>query len=47
MKEDGEGAMRTIGSHTLCRSLLEARLVDRFRVVKYAPTVMNGPPGSS
>jgi riboflavin biosynthesis pyrimidine reductase len=27
--------MRTIGSLTLCRSLLEAGLVDRFRVVVF------------
>ena len=28
-------SMRTIGSLTLCRSLLEAGLVDRFRVVLF------------
>jgi dihydrofolate reductase len=33
MKRDGSGALRTLGSLTLCRSLLEAGLVDRFRVV--------------
>jgi dihydrofolate reductase len=33
MKEDGSHSLRTIGSLTLCRSLLEAGLVDRFRVV--------------
>jgi dihydrofolate reductase len=33
MKEDGTRSLRTIGSLTLCRSLLEAGLVDRFRVV--------------
>jgi len=27
--------MRTLGSVSLCRSLLEARLVDRFRVVVF------------
>jgi dihydrofolate reductase len=27
--------MRTIGSLTLCRSLMEAGLVDRFRVVVF------------
>ena len=27
--------MRTIGSLTLCRSLLNAGLVDRFRVVEF------------
>jgi dihydrofolate reductase len=33
MKQNGDRSMRTIGSLTLCRSLLEAGLVDRFRVV--------------
>jgi len=33
MKDSGEKPMRTIGSLTLSRSLLEAGLVDRFRVV--------------
>jgi dihydrofolate reductase len=33
MKNDGDRSMRTIGSLSLCRSLLEAGLVDRFRVV--------------
>jgi dihydrofolate reductase len=33
MKEDSDRSMRTIGSLTLCRSLLAAGLVDRFRVV--------------
>jgi dihydrofolate reductase len=33
MKEDGDRSMRTIGSLALCRSLLKAGLVDRFRVV--------------
>jgi dihydrofolate reductase len=33
MKAKGSRSMRTIGSLTLCRSLLEAGLVDRFRVV--------------
>jgi riboflavin biosynthesis pyrimidine reductase len=28
--------LRTIGSLTLCRSLLEAGLVDRFRVVVFS-----------
>jgi dihydrofolate reductase len=32
MKDGGATSMRTIGSLTLCRSLLEAGLVDRFRV---------------
>ena len=35
MKENGSESMRTIGSLTLCRSLLEAGLVDRFRVVVF------------
>ncbi|RAX18066.1 deaminase [Pseudarthrobacter sp. AG30] len=33
MKAAGTTSMRTIGSLTLCRSLLKAGLVDRFRVV--------------
>jgi dihydrofolate reductase len=35
MKQDGDTAMRTIGSLSLCRSLLAAGLVDRFRVVVF------------
>ena len=35
MKETGSTPMRTIGSLTLCRSLLNAGLVDRFRVVVF------------
>ena len=35
MKDEGTTPMRTIGSLTLCRSLLEAGLVDRFRVVVF------------
>ena len=35
MKETGTSPMRTIGSLTLCRSLLNAGLVDRFRVVVF------------
>ena len=35
MKAKGSKSMRTIGSLTLCRSLLEAGLVDRFRVVVF------------
>ena len=36
MKEDGDsGSLRTLGSLTLCRSLLKAGLVDRFRVVVF------------
>ncbi len=32
MKEEGAGILSTIGSVSLCRSLLRAGLVDRFRV---------------
>jgi dihydrofolate reductase len=35
MKTNGSESMRTIGSLTLCRSLLNAGLVDRFRVVVF------------
>jgi dihydrofolate reductase len=35
MKGAGKESMRTIGSLTLCRSLLSAGLVDRFRVVVF------------
>jgi dihydrofolate reductase len=35
MKETETTPMRTIGSVTLCRSLLTAGLVDRFRVVVF------------
>ncbi len=35
MKDKGIRSMRTIGSLTLCRSLLDAGLVDRFRVVVF------------
>jgi dihydrofolate reductase len=35
MKEAGDPSLRTLGSLTLCRSLLEAGLVDRFRVVVF------------
>jgi dihydrofolate reductase len=35
MKENGTQSMRTIGSVSLCRSLLSAGLVDRFRVVVF------------
>jgi dihydrofolate reductase len=35
MKVQGSKSMRTIGSLTLCRSLLKAGLVDRFRVVVF------------
>jgi dihydrofolate reductase len=35
MKEQGSGLLSTIGSISLCRSLLQAGLVDRFRVVMF------------
>jgi dihydrofolate reductase len=35
MKESGTESMRTMGSVSLCRSLLSAGLVDRFRVVVF------------
>jgi dihydrofolate reductase len=35
IKGDGSGIMSTIGSLSLCRSLLRAGLVDRFRVVMF------------
>jgi dihydrofolate reductase len=35
MKAEGSKSMRTIGSLTLCRSLLAAGLADRFRVVVF------------
>lgn len=41
MKADGDRSMRTIGSLTLCRALLTAGLVDRFRVVIF-PVITGG-----
>ena len=35
IKDHGTTSMRTLGSLTLCRSLLQAGLVDRFRVVVF------------
>ena len=35
MKDKGSRSMRTMGSLTLCRSLLKAGLADRFRVVVF------------
>ena len=35
MKRDGDSPLRTLGSVTLCRTLLAAGLVDRFRVVVF------------
>jgi dihydrofolate reductase len=41
MKDQAARPMRTIGSLTLCRSLLRADLVDRFRVVVF-PVITGG-----
>ena len=35
LKEEGSGILSTLGSISLCRSLLKAGLVDRFRVVVF------------
>jgi dihydrofolate reductase len=35
MKSDGSSPMRTMGSLSVCRALLKAGLVDRFRVVVF------------
>ena len=35
LKDDGAESMRTLGSLTLCRSLVAAGLVDRFRLVVF------------
>ena len=43
MKRDGDLPLRTLGSLTLARSLLVARLVDRFRLVVFP--VINGATG--
>ena len=43
MKQDGDNPLRTIGSLSLCRALLAAGLVDRFRVVVFP--VVNGASG--
>ena len=44
MKAAGSGLLTTIGSLSLCRSLLRAGLVDRFRVVMFP--VITGASGS-
>jgi dihydrofolate reductase len=44
MKADGPGILSTIGSLSLCRSLLRAGLVDRFRVAMFP--VITGATGS-
>jgi dihydrofolate reductase len=44
MKAEGSGILSTIGSLSLCRTLLRAGLVDRFRVVMFP--VITGATGS-
>jgi dihydrofolate reductase len=44
MKQEGNSPMTTLGSVSLCRSLLSAGLVDRFRVVIFP--VITGKTGS-
>lgn len=44
MKQDGATRLRTLGSLSLCRTLLAAGLVDRFRVVVFP--VITGKTGS-
>jgi dihydrofolate reductase len=44
MKADRPGLLSTIGSISLCSSLLQARIVDRFRVVMFP--VITGATGS-
>src|SRR5262245_28408372 len=44
MKDEGSGVLSTIGSLSLCRSLLQGGLVDRFRVVMFP--VITGATGS-
>jgi dihydrofolate reductase len=44
MKDEGSNHMTTLGSLSLCRSLLNAGLVDRFRVVVFP--VITGRTGS-
>lgn len=41
LRAEGTRGLRTIGSLTLCRSLLKAGLVDRFRVVVF-PVITGG-----
>jgi dihydrofolate reductase len=43
LKQDGDVRLRTIGSLSLCRTLLTAGLVDRYRVVVFP--VVNGATG--
>jgi dihydrofolate reductase len=42
MKDSSSQSMRTIGSLNLCRSLLKAGLVDRYRVVVFPVITGNG-----
>jgi len=44
MKQEGDSPLTTLGSVSLCRSLLKAGLVDRFRVVVFP--VITGATGS-
>jgi dihydrofolate reductase len=44
MKQEGDRPLTTLGSLSLCRSLLKAGLVDRFRVVVFP--VITGSTGS-
>ncbi len=44
LKDEGSGVLSTLGSVSLCRSLLRAGLVDRFRVVMFP--VITGETGS-
>lgn len=44
LKQHGDVELRTLGSPTLCRSLLLAGLVDRYRVVVFP--VVNGATGA-
>ena len=46
MKDERRQSMRTIGSLTLCRSLLNAGLVDRFRVVVFPVITGSHRPGA-
>lgn len=43
LKDESDLPLRTLGSNSLCRSLLEAGLVDRYRVVVFP--VVNGATG--
>ena len=43
MKQDGDISLRTIGSLSLCRSLLVAGLVDRLRVVVFRWSMVRPP----